>query len=147
MADIGVHRARVRLQESIEARLIPMMAGEEIEPGQAVYRKADGRAGLARANAVGTAKVVGIARTAAKSGAAFEALYHGRLQGYELGGVAPGTTVYLSAATAGALADVAPGAAGQARVAIGTVHTMTDVAGTPFLFVDVPQSAEPTANA
>lgn len=147
MADITVTAGRVRIQESIEARLIPMIAGAEIGQGQVVYRMADGRAGVARANATGTAKVVGIATKAAKAGVAFEALYHGRLQGFELGAVTPGTTVYLAAATAGALADGAPATVGQVKVAVGTVHTMTDVAGTPYLFVDVPQNAEPVANA
>lgn len=97
MADIAVTAGRVRIQESIEARLIPMIAGAEIGQGQAVYRMADGRAGVAQANATGTAKVVGIATKAAKAGVAFEALYHGRLQGFELGTATPGTTVYLSA--------------------------------------------------
>jgi predicted RecA/RadA family phage recombinase len=147
MADIGVTAGRVRLQDVIEARLIPMLAGEEIAEGQAVYRMADGRAGLARGNAVGTAKVVGIARRGARAGTAFEALYHGRLQGFELDAITAGATVYLSAATAGALADTAPGTAGQVRVAVGTVHVMTDVGATPFLMVDIPQNGDPVAIA
>lgn len=141
MADIAVTAARLRILESIEARLIPMIADEAIDKGEVVYRKTNGRAGLARANAVGTSKVVGIATTSVPAGSAFEALYHGRLAGYTLGD--PGTTVFLSAATAGALADTETTGATNVLVAVGTVHSMTDGSGTEFLFVDIPQNANP----
>lgn len=147
MADIAVTAARLRIIESIEARLIPMIAGEAITKGQAVYRATDGTAMLAQGDAVGTAKVVGIATKNAAAGVAFEALYHGRLAGFDLSGVDPGETVFLSAATAGAVADTAAAGTGNVVAAIGTVHSMTDVAGTKFLFVDVPQNAVPEALA
>ncbi|HVL24874.1 MAG TPA: hypothetical protein VM450_12370 [Thermomicrobiales bacterium] len=147
MADLTVTPARLRPLEVIEARLIPMIADEAITKGQPVYRKTNGRAGKARANAVGTAKVVGIATSDAAAGIAFEALYHGRLAGYDLSGVNPGSTIHLSAATAGALADTAASGTGNVVVPIGTVHTMTDASSTRFLFVDVPQNATPTALA
>lgn len=143
MADITVTAAELRLMEVIEARLIPMIADEAITKGQIVYRKSTGKAGLARGNAVGTSKVVGIATTTVPAGTAFEALYHGRLAGYGLGSIDAGTTVYLSAATAGALADTATTGATNVLVAVGTVHTMTDGSATKFLFVDIPQNAEP----
>jgi hypothetical protein len=142
MADLTVTAARLRKMEAIEARLIPMIADEAINKGQVVYRKANGNAGLARGNAVGTSKVVGVATTSVLAGVAFEALHYGRLAGYDLSGVDPGETMYLSAATAGAIADTAPSTAGQVVVPIGTVHTMTDVPRTKFLFVDVSLSAD-----
>ena len=145
MADLTVTAAELRLLEVIEARLIPMIADEAITKGQVVYRKSTGRAGLARGNAVGTSKVVGVATTSVPSGTAFDALYHGRLVGYDLSGMDPGETVYLSAATAGAIADTATTGSTNVLVALGTVHTMTDGAATKFLFIDVPQNTEPAA--
>lgn len=143
MADITVTAAELRPIEVIEARLIPMIAGDAVTKGQVVYRKSTGLAGVAKGDAVGTSKVVGIATTSAAAGTAFEALYHGRLAGYGLASVDAGKTVYLSAATAGALADTATTGATNVLVAIGTVHTMTDGSSTKFVFVDIPQNAEP----
>lgn len=143
MADLTVTAAQLRIMESIEARLIPMIADEAIDKGEVVYRKATGRAGLARGNAVGTSKVVGIATTDVAAGTAFEALYHGRLAGYGLGSVDAGSTVYLSAATAGAVADTETTGATNVKVPLGTVHTMTDGTGTKFILFDIPQNAEP----
>lgn len=145
MADLTVTAANLRELDAVEGRRIPMIADEAVAKGQAVYRKTNGRAGLARGNAVGTAKVVGIATSDAVAGGAFEALIWGRLVGYGLGAVNPGATVYLSSATAGALADAAASGTGNVVAALGTVHTMTDVAGTKFVFVDVPQNAAPAA--
>lgn len=146
MATIPVTAAAdVRILESIEARLIPMIADEAITRGQPVYRKTNKRAGVARANAVGTAKVVGIATSDAIAGQAFEALYHGRMVGFALAAVPVGTTVYLSATAAGAIDDTATSGIGNVVVPLGTVHAMTDVAGTPFVFFDVPQNAAPVA--
>ncbi len=145
MADLTVTPARLRIIESIEARLIPMIAGVAITKGQAVYRHTDGTARVARGNAVGTSKVVGIATKNAPVGVAFEALYHGRLEGFDLSGVNPGVTVSLSAGTAGALNDAATTGVGNVAVPVGTVHVMTDVPMTKFLFVDVRQNATPVA--
>lgn len=145
MADLTVTPSRVRFMEGIEARLIPMIADEAIAKGQPVYRKTNGRAGVARANAVGTAKIVGVATTDAIAGKAFEALYHGRMVGYDLTAVNPGTTVYLSSGTAGAVNDAAATGTGNVVVPLGTVHAMTDVAATRFIFFDIPQNAAPVA--
>ena len=147
MADLTVTPSRVRFMEGIEARLIPMKAGAAISKGQPVYRDTDGTAKPARANAVGTAKVVGVATTDAGVGRPFEALYHGRMVGYDLSGVNPGSTVHLSAATAGAVADTAASGTGNVVVPLGTVHTMTDVSNTRFIFFDIPQNATPAALA
>lgn len=147
MATLTVTPSRLRFMEGIEARMIPMIADEAIKKGQAVYRKANGRAGLARANAVGTAKAVGVATTDALAGKPFEALYHGRMVGYDLTDVDPGSTVYLSAGTAGAVDGAETTGAGNVAVPLGTVHAMTDVSGTRFIFFDIPQNAAPTALA
>lgn len=147
MANLTVTPARLRFMESIEARLIPMIADVAIAKGQPVYRTASGRAGVARANAVGTAKVVGVATTDCVAGRAFEALYHGRMVGYDLAGTDPSTTVYLSASTAGAVDDAAVTGIGNVVAPIGTVHTMTDASSTRFIFFDIPQNAVPVALA
>jgi hypothetical protein len=146
MADIAVTAANLRPMEGIEARLIPMIADEAITKGQPVYRKTNGKAGVARANAVGTSKLVGIATTSVAAGLAFEALYHGRLAGYVLTSQNPGTTIYLSITATGLLADAAAVGTGNVVVPVGTVHCMTDQDLTKFLFVDIPQNA-PTGTA
>jgi predicted RecA/RadA family phage recombinase len=145
MADLSVTASRLRFMEGIEARMIPMIADEAIAKGQPVYRKTNGRAAKARANAVGTAKVVGVATSDAAAGEAFEALYHGRMVGYDLTGVNPGSTVYLSAATAGAVDGAVVAGTGNVVAALGTVHTMTDVSSTRFIFFDIPQNVTPVA--
>jgi hypothetical protein len=149
MPTLALTPARLRPLEGIEARMIPMIPDEEIKKGQPVYRKANGRAGVARANAVGTAKVVGIATSDAKPGqlSGFEALYHGRMVGFDLSATDPGTTVYLSSTGNGEVVDTAPTGAGNVVVPLGTVHAMTDVSGTRFIFFDIPQNAAPVALA
>jgi hypothetical protein len=147
MADLTVTPARLRIMESIDSRNRTLIADADIAKGDLVYIKANGRAGLARGNAVGTAKVVGFATTAVKAGKAFEAHYFGPLVGLDLSGVAYGATLYLSAATAGKVADTRPATSTQVVVALGTVQPMTDVAGTKFLFVDIPQNLDPVAIA
>ena len=149
MADLTVTAANLRELDGVEGRRIPMIANVAIAKGQVVYRIGSGvgKAGLARANAVGTAKPVGIATSAAAAGQPFEALFWGRIVGYDLAAVAPGATVYLSAATAGAIDGAAVTGTGNVSVPIGTVHVMTDVAGTKFLFIDIPQNAVPVALA
>lgn len=140
MADLTVTAARLRPIEGIEARFIPMIADEAIDKGEVVYRKTNGNAGLAQANAIGTSRAVGVATTSVPAGTAFDALYHGRLAGYDLSGMDPGETVWVSVATAGALTDTQPVTSTQVPVAVGTVHVMTDPSATKFLFVDIQQS-------
>jgi len=147
MAALTVTAANLRMLDGVEARLIPMIANVAITRGQVVYRIASGvgKAGLARGNAVGTSKVVGIATSDAAAGGSFDALYFGRLVGMDLSGANPGDTVYLSSATAGAIDGAIITGTGNVVVALGTVHCMTDVAGTKFLFVDIPQNTTPVA--
>lgn len=141
MADIALVNANFRPLEGIENRHIVMFADEAITRGQPVYRKTNGRAGVARANAVGTSKLVGIATTTVPAGTAFEAMYHGRLVGWTLTSINPGTTVFLSITATGLIADAAAAGVGNVIVPIGSVHTMTNVAETKYVFVDIPQNA------
>lgn len=147
MATLTVTAANLRMLDVVEARLIPMIANVAITKGQPVYRIASGtgKAGLARANSVGTSKVVGIATSDAAAGGSFDALYFGRLVGIDVSGLNPGDTVFLSSATAGAIDGAIITGTGNVVVPLGTVHCMTDVSGTKFLFVDVPQNAVPVA--
>ena len=147
MATLTVTAAQLRPLDGIEARLIPMIANVAVTKGQVVYRIASGtgKAGLARANSVTTAKIVGIATSDAAAGGSFDALYFGRLVGLDLSGLNPGTTVYLSSGTANAVDGAAASDTGNVVVPLGTVHCMTDVSDTKFLFVDIPQNAEPVA--
>lgn len=140
MADLTLTASQLRIMESIEARLIPMISDATITKGMPVYRKTNGKAGIARANDTSTSKLVGIATTDATAGNAFEALHYGRLAGYDLSGVDPGETVFLSSAAAGTLADAAATGTGNTVVPVGTVHCMTDRSLTKFLFVDIRQS-------
>jgi hypothetical protein len=91
--------------------------------------------------------VVGIASTSVAAGSPVDVLYHGRLAGYDLSGVDPGDTIYLSKATAGALADAAATGTDAAVVPIGRVFTMTDPDATKFLFVDISFGFVPVALA
>lgn len=146
MADLPVTPARVRILEVIESRLLPMIADEAILKGQPVYRKINGRAGVARANAVATAKVIGIASRDCAIGEAFEAQHYGGATGYDLSAVNPGTTIYLSTSAGGKLADAAATGTGAGVVPIGSVQVLTDPGQTRYIFVDISLSA-PTPTA
>lgn len=135
MADVTVTASKLRILESIEARTITAFAASAITKGQACYIKSDGTAELARANAVSTGPAVGIATHDAVAGQPVTLLHYGRLAGYTLGN--PGTVVYLSDATAGALNDAAPDGNGEFVQPIGRVMEMTDGSGTEYLFVDI----------
>lgn len=145
MADLTVTTARLREGEAVLGRRLVVVADEAISRGQAVYQKTNGRAAKARANAVGTAKLLGIATSDAGIGQTFEALFEGILFGYDLSSVNPGVTLYLSAATAGALADTKTTGTGNIVAPVGIVRTMTDVGGTKFLYVHIAQSTDPVA--
>lgn len=89
-----------------EHQLSGLLAGEAIAAGDACYVKSDGLVWLstgAAANAA--AKVRGFAFTAAAVGEAVT-LYHG-VNWYYGAALTPGADLFLSAATAGALSDVA----------------------------------------
>ena len=145
MADLAVTAANVRELDAVKNDRVTMIADEAITAGQVVYRKTNGRAAKARGNAVGTAKVVGIATAAAGQGDSFKALYRGRMVGHDVSGLNPGVTVYLSAATAGAIDGAAVTGSGNVVATLGTVHVMTDVGATKYILFDIPQNAVPVA--
>lgn len=91
---------------SQEHQITGLLAGEAIAAGDACYIKSDGTVGLATgAAADAKARVRGFAAVDAQSGEAVT-LYRGVRFRYGAG-LTPGTDVYLSGATAGALADTA----------------------------------------
>ena len=145
MADITVTASQLRILESIEARTITAFASVAIDKGEACYVKSDGTAALAQADDVTTGPAVGIATHDAAIGEPVTLLHYGRLAGYTLGD--PGTLVYLSEATAGALADAEPDGSGEFVQPIGRVMEMTDGTGTEYLFVDIDVAFAPVAIA
>jgi hypothetical protein len=89
-----------------EHQLSGLLAGEAITAGDACYVKSDGLVWLSTgAAATAPAKVRGFAFTAAAVGEAVT-LYHG-VNWYYGAGLTPGADLFLSAATPGALSDVA----------------------------------------
>ena len=147
MADLTVTVDSVRPLDISQLHTISTKAGEALTRGQPVYDDTTtGRAKVGRANAVGTAKITGIAMNDAALGRPVTTLHYGRFDGFDLSSVAPGTTIYLSVSTGGKLADAAATGTGNVVVPIGTVKVAPDQAGTKYLFVDIRQSnATPTA--
>lgn len=143
MADITVTASQLRILESIEARTITAFASVAIDKGEACYVKSDGTAALAKADDVTTGPAVGIATHDAAIDEPVTLLHYGRLAGYALG--TPGTLVYLSETTAGALADAAPDGNGEFVQPVGRVMEMTDGTGTEYLFVDIDVAFAPDA--
>jgi hypothetical protein len=146
MATVPVVQAdQVRIVESIEARTRTYIAGVAVTRGQLLYRLANGNAGLAQANAVGTAKPVGFATSDVAAGQPVDVLHHGGLAGFDLAARNPGTTIYLSAGTAGAADDARTAALGTVVVPVAIVDCDTTPARRRFLFVDIRQAADPVA--
>lgn len=147
MADLTITAAEVRPIEVIENRNRTVIVDQDTTIGQLLYRKTNTRAGIARGNAITTAKLLGIATSNAVAGYPVECLFWGRIAGFDLAAVDTGATVYLSAATAGNISDTAPSGTGNVVVPIGTVDCYTNPAKTKFLFIDIPQNATPGALA
>lgn len=146
MADLTLTAAQFRPMEGIELRTLNGIADEAITAGQVLYRKTNGKFGVARGNAVGTSKVAGIASSSAAAGAGVEAIYHGRVVGWDLSSINGGVTVYLSITAGGLIADAAAVGTGNVVVPLGQVHAMSDRDVTKYLFIDIPLNAvTPTA--
>lgn len=146
MADLTATEANIRPLDDVEIRTISLIADEAIIAGQPVYEKTNGRVAKGRANAVGTAKLVGVALNSVQPGRAVSCMYHGRIVGYDLASINPSTTVFLSSAAAGALADAAATGTGNVVVPVGTVRVQTNPTADKYLFIDIPQNA-PTPTA
>lgn len=137
--------ANIRPLDAVNIRTIDLIAGATITRGQAIYEDTNGLAQLARGNAVGTAKVAGIATVDAVAGQPVTLIRDGRMVGWDLSSVNAGTTVYLSSGTAGAIDGAAVTGTGNVAVPLGTVRTMTDVAKTKYILFTIPQNAAPVA--
>lgn len=137
--------ANIRPLDAVNIRTIDLIAGATITRGQAIYEDTNGLAQLARGNAVGTAKVAGIATVDAVAGQPVTLIRDGRMVGWDLSGVNAGTTVYLSSGTAGAIDGAAVTGTGNVAVPLGTVRTMTDVGKTKYILFTIPQNAAPVA--
>lgn len=137
--------ANIRPLDAVNIRTIDLIAGATITRGQAIYEDTNGLAQLARGNAVGTAKVAGIATVDAVAGQPVTLIRDGRMVGWDLSSVNAGTTVYLSSGTAGAIDGAAVTGTGNVAVPLGTVRTMTDVGKTKYILFTIPQNAAPVA--
>lgn len=143
MADLTVTAANVRELDAVRNDRITLLASVAVTRGQPLYEIASstnkGKAGIARANAVGTSKVAGIATHDAAAGDPVEMLIRGRMVGWDLSSANADLTIYLST-TAGALADEAAVGTGNVVVPLGRIFTMTDVSKTPYIYFDIPMN-------
>jgi hypothetical protein len=88
-------------------------ADESIAPGQPVYLKPNGHAGLARANTIATARVIGLATAAAVSGSSLSYAVSGVVELVDWTAIVGGTVLspgvfYFLSAQAGQLTITAP---------------------------------------
>jgi hypothetical protein len=119
-----------------EKDVVSMVADATLIAGNAVYASAAGHCDKARANAVGTSRVVGLATAAITSGASGSIQTNGvvslstgewdALTGGS-GGLTYNTVYYLSAATAGLLTSTAPSTTGQTVVQLGIGLSTTEL--------------------
>ncbi len=130
MADIVVNADQVAVVFPLKAEIYDFIAGEAINPGQAVYVNANGKLALADANGSGTVQFRGIALKKGGPGQAVSVLLRGHVAGFDVSGLAYDAPVYVSN-TAGALAD----AAGGTSLLAGRVIPITDRALTKLLFI------------
>lgn len=148
MADLTITDAQVAPVNETDYVARTFIAAADLGAGQAVYLNSSGKVALARSNATGTTQgLVGVTTHAAKSGRPVEVLIQGSLAGMGVAGLAYGATVYLSGATAGAIADTANATSTQFNVPIGRVMPMSDPSLTKVLYIDIDQSAVYAANA
>jgi hypothetical protein len=143
MADLTVTAANVSPTNDKQFARRPYLAAATITAGQAVYLNTSGKVNLARANAAGTTRMRGIALQSAVLNAPVDVMWQGPVYGFDLSGLAYGASVWLSAATAGALTDTAPSTTGQYVVPAGRVDCVTEAGSTPtkVLMLDINQSA------
>lgn len=116
-------------------------SGSDIADGKVVY-KSGGNArleiGLAKADSLSTAVVLGVTTAAIANGADGKITSHGLVRGLDTSGCAAGDTIYLSAATAGAFTNVKPSGTNYV-VQVG--YCVTVDADDGVLDVDIQQAA------
>jgi hypothetical protein len=145
MADLTATPANVRIVRGIEARLRPIKMDVAVTAGQPVYKKSNGNGAIARANAVGTSKLFGIATESVGAGDTCSCMYHGGLAGLGVDAVDPGTIIYLSVTTGGLLADAAATGTGNVVVPVGVVDNDTSPSQTKFVMIDIQLTTAPVA--
>jgi hypothetical protein len=117
-ADVSDLSDRVSLLENEGSTSYSAVADESIVSGQPVYVKATGNVGLAKADAVGTYKAVGLAIESKSSGLSVKYNTDGRVELADWTAVTgsatltPGAHYYLSTDTAGMLSAIAPTGSG-----------------------------------
>ncbi len=104
--------------------------------GMPVYAKANGNVDKARANAISTSEVLGLAAATIATTASGGIQTAGTLTATtgewdavtgQTGGLTPGSIYYLDPATAGLLTTTAPTTAGQVRLRVGLAHSTTEL--------------------
>lgn len=127
MADVDFTATEVSPVNETQAEISTMIAAATIGRGQLVYQDTNGKANLARANATGTVQTVrGIALNDAAAGRPVNVLERGSAYGFDLSGINPGGQLFVSAATAGDMADTAPVTSTQFVVPVGEVRTIDE---------------------
>lgn len=138
MADLAPTAAQVAPVNETQYTAKTYIAAVAITAGQAVYLNSSGKAALAKANATGTIQnFLGIALNTAAAGKPVEVQKGGSLYGMNITGMAYGAKAYVSAATAGAVADTITAGTGNFIVAVGTVQPMSDADLTKVLYLEV----------
>lgn len=136
MTAIVATAAQVAPVNETQPEIKAYIAAAAITAGQAVYVTSTGKVNLAKADAVGTAKCVGIALQTVGAGSAVDVIQRGGLAGLAMSG-AYGAAVYVSAATAGTLDDAIITGTGNVVTPIGVVSSMSDPDLTKVLWVAV----------
>lgn len=143
MADLSPTAAQVSPVNETQYTAKVFIAAAAITAGQLVYLNSSGKADLAKANATGTIQqLLGVAMKTVAAGKAVTVLFEGSVYGL---GVAAFGSLYVSAATAGAISDAAITGTGNFNVCIGRVYPMTDDSLTKVAYIHVPQNAVFTA--
>lgn len=147
MADISVTAKTVRPLPG--ALIETFTAGGAGSVGDAVYEDSNGKVQKAQANTVATAKAIGIVVSAGALGAtsfapgdAVSVARKGRVIGFI--GMTPGAKVYVSAATAGKLADAVPTAVDSQVWVVGEALNASTVEVDPLNVNPQAKIADPT---
>jgi hypothetical protein len=144
MSAITVTAAQVAPVNETEPEIKTYIAAAAITAGQAVYENSAGKVDLAKADAVGTAKCVGIALRTVGAGQAVSVLQRGTIAGFTLSG-AYASDVYVSAATAGSLDSAIITGTGNVVTPVGMVTSMSDADLTKVLWIDIDLLRVPVA--
>lgn len=132
MADIAKVGAKIGNARPNISVVVPLVAAEEIDRGEAVYVDTNGKAALADASSAGTAVCVGIALQDVAAGQSVDILVMGMVSGFTISGLAYGALVKVSD-TAGALDN---GGSPTVSAPVGRVFALSDGDRSKVLFVN-----------